>query len=142
MKERPNEFVESCRIKTGRMRTDAKWGNNGAFVVPGPERHRLFVIVSDQDGWEHCSVSLHNKARLPTWTEMCHIKDLFWPEDEIVVQYHPAKADYINFQSSTLHLWRPAGHDLIHPPYWMVGPKGVEDGLELLAGMFEKKRQP
>src|SRR3954463_6943988 len=100
MRERPSEFVEKYRISTGRFGSDARCGNNGAFVVPGPERHKLFCIVSDQDGWEHVSISLHNKARLPVWTEMCFVKDLFWDEDEVVIQYHPAKADYVNFQSS------------------------------------------
>jgi hypothetical protein len=124
------------------MRTDAKWGNNGAFVVPGPERHRLFVIASDEDGWEHVSISLHNEARLPTWTEMCYVKDLFWDEDEVVIQYHPAKADYVNFQSSTLHMWKPVGIELPRPPHTMVGPKGVEEGMGLLASMTGKKVKP
>jgi hypothetical protein len=121
------------------MATSAKWGNNGAFVVPGPERHRLFVIASDEEDWEHVSISLHNKARLPVWTEMCYVKDLFWDEEEVVIQYHPAKTDYVNFQSSTLHLWKPIGIELPRPRHTMVGPKNVEEGLGLLTSMYTKK---
>lgn len=34
-------------------------------------------------------------------------KDMFFKEDEIVVQYHPAKSEYVNNMPNCLHLWRP-----------------------------------
>jgi hypothetical protein len=139
MYPKPSEFLEQYRIKTGRFRSNPAWGNNGVFLLPGPERHKLYVIASDEMGWEHCSVSLAAKARIPLWSEMVYVKDLFWQEDEVVVQYHPAKADYINFQGSTLHLWKPIGSELPRPPHWMVGPKTVEEGLELMAEVTGRK---
>jgi hypothetical protein len=139
MRQPPSVFVEQHRMTTGRFRTTPAWGNNGAFLLPGPERHKLFCIVSDQEGWEHVSVSLASKARLPIWSEMCYVKDLFWGEDEVVVQYHPAKANYVNFQASTLHMWKPSSADLPTPPHAMVGPKSVEEGIELLASMMGRK---
>lgn len=139
MRSKPSDYLESCRVKTGRFKSDARYGNNGCFLVKGPERHKLFCIVSDMGGWEHVSVSLAGKARLPNWTEMCFVKDLFWNEDEAVVQIHPKKEDYINFQAVTLHLWRPADVELPLPPHTFVGPKNVEEGLDLLAQYTGRK---
>ena len=71
--------VEQYRIKTGRLASDASFGNNGAFVIP-LKGDTLTVIVSDQDGWDHVSVSL--QKRCPSWNEMCFIKDLFFDPEE------------------------------------------------------------
>ena len=51
---------------------------------------------------------------------MCFIKDLFFNEDETVVQYHPAKSDYVNNNPYVLHLWRPTDQDIPQPPTFMV----------------------
>lgn len=89
----------------------------GLFVVPFQGRD-LKVIASDDQGWEHVSVSLQN--RCPNWSEMSHIKDLFWNEDECVMQLHPAKSNYINFHPYCLHLWRPKADLIPMPPIMMV----------------------
>jgi hypothetical protein len=69
--------------------------------------------------WEHVSVSLlqvgRGFRRLPNWKEMCFVKDLFWEEEECVVQFHPAKADHINL-GEVLHLWRLVGEPFPMPP--------------------------
>ena len=67
------------------------------------------VVGTNEMGWEHVSVELYAR-RLPTWDEMCHIKDLFWNDDETVVQMHPDKAHYVNM-TEALHLWRPVNGD-------------------------------
>lgn len=139
MRQPPSEFVEQHRIRTGRFATTPQWGNNGAFLVPGPEHHKLFCIVSDQDGWEHVSISLARKPRIPTWAEMCYIKDLFWGEEECVVQYHPPKADYVSFEDTTLHLWKPVAVLLPRPPHTMVAPKNLDETLRLLETITGKK---
>jgi hypothetical protein len=112
----PNKY----RVTTGNLASDDSYGNNGffRFKVMGTWCR---CIVSD-GGWEHVSVSLEPK-RMPTWEEMCAIKDLFWDEDDVVVQYHPAKADYVNNHSRCLHLWRT--EDMPTPPSWMVGDKSL-----------------
>ncbi len=63
------------------------------------------VAGRNEEGWEHVSIALYTK-RLPRWDEMCYIKDLFWNEDEEVVQIHPKKSEYVNVVEA-LHLWRP-----------------------------------
>lgn len=71
--------------------------------------------------WEHVSVSLGH--RCPTWQEMSFVKDLFWDEEETVIQFHPPKSDYINVHPHCLHLWKPIGLKLPRPPSSTVGPQ-------------------
>ncbi len=94
-------------------------GMAGMFLIPNPlsslGRRRMGrgfeglirCVVHDGQGaggWEHVSASFDH--RCPTWEEMCLVKDAFWCEDEVAVQFHPAKADYVNRHPFTLHLWR------------------------------------
>ena len=92
---------------------------NGVFRIPLPNGDIAGVIVSNGGGWEHVSVSL--KGRCPRWQEMCYIKDLFWSEEEVVIQYHPQKSEYIDNHKNCLHLWRPIDVDIPTPPKGMVG---------------------
>lgn len=57
------------------------------------------------NGWEH--VSIDAKTRMPTWQEMCDFKDMFFYDEETVVQYHPKKSQYVNIAPYCLHLWKP-----------------------------------
>lgn len=59
--------------------------------------------------------------RCPTWGEMCFIKSLFWDDDDVVVQFHPAKKDHVNMHEFCLHLWRPLDQTIPTPPSLMVG---------------------
>ena len=79
--------------------------------------------TSDTGDWEHVSVHARQPKldgtvvqRTPTWDEMCHVKDLFWTDDEQVIQYHPAKFEYVNRHDHVLHLWRPIKADIPKPP--------------------------
>jgi hypothetical protein len=78
--------------------------NSGAFLVPC-KAAELRVIISDGGGWDHVSVSLSH--RCPTWEEMCFVKELFFKDEECVMQLHPAKDQHISFHNFCLHLWRP-----------------------------------
>jgi hypothetical protein len=97
---------------------------NGFFVVPGPvPGRRLKVIIGSDREWEHASVSVDGKTRhTPTWPEMCLVKDLVWLEEETVLQFHPPRAQYVNYHPGCLHLWRWLGGARPVPPPWMVGP--------------------
>ena len=80
----------------------------------------IFVFTKSL-GWEHLSISHKNKT--PSWDVMCEIKDIFFKEDEVCVQYHPKKEDYVNNHPHCLHIWRNYEQEFITPPYWMVGLK-------------------
>ena len=99
----------------------------GWFEIPSPtfptqDQHTLFVMAAPPDGeWQHISVSKRRKP--PTWAEMCYIKDLFFDENEVVVQFHPAKKDYVNFAKNCLHLWKWNAGEFPVPDPVLVGPK-------------------
>ncbi len=97
----------------------------GAIYFFSTEKGGVRVIASYGDGWEHVSVSL--QRRCPTWDEMCMVKDFFWGEEDTVIQYHPAKSEYINFHPFCLHLWRQMDTEIACPPKYMVGPDGGKD---------------
>ena len=107
-------------------------GMYGCFMVPIDERHSAECIVSSgtdpsckETGldWEHVSLKIRYrrtdgryKMRLPTWEEMQFIKEVFWKDDEAVIQIHPPKSDYVNTHPYVLHLWRPTDGQLRLPP--------------------------
>lgn len=81
------------------------------------------VIWSNGGGWEHVSVSPYAKRITPSWDDMCLIKDIFFKDEECVVQYHPPKSEYVNNMQNCLHLWRPMNQEMPMPPSIMVGVK-------------------
>jgi hypothetical protein len=57
---------------------------------------------------------------------MCAVKDLFWNDEDVVVQFHPAKSTYVNNHPGCLHLWRCTdGREFPTPPEILVGIKGL-----------------
>jgi hypothetical protein len=115
--------------------SDDSLGMNGLFVIPmSKSLHKVerwaVCMVSDGTGeatkdivpWEHVSLRIEQRhgtsvsSHTPTWEEMCAIKDLFWREDEVVMQLHPAKANYVNVHQNVLHLWRPRNQEIPLPP--------------------------
>lgn len=96
---------------------------NGMFEIKVQgEKWRL--VVSNGGEWEHVSVS--HKHKTPSWKVMNTIKDLIFEEDEVVMQLHPPKSEYVNNHDRCLHLWRPINQKIPTPPSWMVGIKGLE----------------
>lgn len=66
-----------------------------------------FRVMAGVDGdYEHVSVTVKGKKRIPTWYELCTIKDIFFYEDEECIQYFPKKAEYINVHEYCMHIWR------------------------------------
>ena len=123
------EVPEKYRISGGpeidpMYYSDESFGNNGAFCIllkSNGKARKFTLLASDGEDWEHVSVSLPD--RCPTWGEMTYIKDLFWGEDDCVVQYHPPKEDYINNHPYCLHLWRSIDKEMPKPRFELVGLK-------------------
>lgn len=118
--------VEGGRITTGSLRS-GPGERNGAFEIRHPASGQKFgfIISDDRDWkacnlsghpWDHVSVSCTTKKRLPTWTEMCWAKTLFFDDEETVVQFHPPKSKYVNDNPMVLHLWRFGGGETLLPP--------------------------
>jgi len=113
------------------MGSTAADGNNGAFDLESPEPGwRLAIICSDGEQWEHVSVHAYrgrlgdvSKMRTPNWREMAYVKDLCWDGDDVVMQLHPKKSEYVNNHPHVLHLWRPTHTPIPTPPSLLVGVK-------------------
>lgn len=64
------------------------------------------------NGYEHVSVSPKKRCNIPTWNDMCVLKDVFFGEEEEAYQIHPKKSQYVNHVENCLHLWKPIGHEI------------------------------
>jgi hypothetical protein len=116
--------AEGGRIRDGGpYSSDPEDGPNGAFFIFGPCGTMLKVIASGlydpvSAGWEHVSVSC--QRRIPNWTEMAFVKDLFWEDEELVLQFHPKKSQYKNLHPFCLHMWRWTKGEIPTPPLELV----------------------
>lgn len=122
---------EKYRVKTnahGHIGSTKSAGNNGQFIVPRTKSigyKSLMVQASDGGSWEHVSASLNGASRCPNWEEMCMLKNLFWDEEDFVIQMHVPIQDYVSHHPYCLHLWRKFGTNdyCDRPPSIFVGPK-------------------
>ena len=89
---------------------------NGFFImrINGTYTKILATTEVHEDGiWEHVSVSHLNKT--PSWDIMCKVKDMFFEDEEVVIQYHPKKSEYVNLHKHCLHMWRPVDREITVP---------------------------
>ena len=123
--------LDQYRLRDKEIAVSGGYGDsgNGCFrVYVGGKAFN--VIASNGGGWDHVSVSPNSKNRTtcPTWEEMCEIKDMFFYDEECVIEYHPAKSEYVNNHAYCLHLWKPNnGETIPTPPSEFVGVKGFVD---------------
>lgn len=105
--EEPQQLPSAHKMKRPTQgRNESAYGNDDYNGLNLFQRDKtvLRVICSNTHGWEHVSVS--TARRCPTWDEMCYIKHKYWPNDALVVQFHPPAAQYVNNHEFCLHLWR------------------------------------
>ena len=122
----------SSRITDGPLASSPEDGQNGAFHLESVEPGwMLFLIGSDSTDpdaeglpkWEHVSVHARrsDRVRTPTWKEMCQVKDRRWDAEDVVMQLHPRRSEYVNQHPHVLHLWRPKEAAIPEPPSIFVG---------------------
>jgi hypothetical protein len=119
-----SDRVERGRVVDGPL-VSRPGDDFGKFFVRTRLGVELCIIASSGSKdvpWEHVSVSTR-AARCPSWEEMCFVKDLFWEEEEVVMQLHPRKSQYVNCHPFCLHLWRPLLTTIPTPPPMTVGPR-------------------
>lgn len=124
----PNQY----RIRTGPMASDDSAGLCGAFQVLKQNKGKKYILtiiasngcdeIPSSKLWEHvsCYKSCYTKRFIPSWTDMCAVKALFWDDEDCVVQYHPPKSEYVNINPYVLHLWRPAETEISRPPKELI----------------------
>ncbi len=116
------KYPEKYRFSTKSFPSNAN--EPGSFLLRFKDKKKkewvnLLCIASDSYGWEHVSVSLINEC--PRWDHMCYVKDHFWDPEDVVIQYHPKKSEYVNTMKYCLHLWRPINLEISTPPPVLVG---------------------
>lgn len=120
MRAEPNIRLETYRIQGHPTLGNSEPGKNYGYF----ERWPLKIISSGSWegglGWEHVSVSCKN--RCPTWDEMCLVKEMFWSDDETVIQFHPKHSEYVNHHPYCLHLWKKIAEEHELPPRILTGP--------------------
>ena len=110
------EIAANERVNVGAKGFD---GFSGIVRLYG---YTATLIVSTGAGWEHASICPLKKNIIPSWEDMCKLKDIIWPEDEAVIQIHPIKEEYVNIMPNCLHLWRCIYKEMVLPPSCLVGP--------------------
>src|SRR3990167_1899538 len=129
--KKENPVLNKHRFRRGIYKTTDEDGTMGKFILRMVPSRPPMVILStgtqqtNINGklWEHVSVSMTN--RTPTWEEMCFVKNLFWEDEETVVQFHPKKSEYRNLHPYCLHLWKRVGEEFELPPAIAVAPEGT-----------------
>ena len=109
-----SEIKENFRINVAE---EGEKGFNANITMP---HWAGSLVCSVGAGWEHVSVAPYRNI-LPSWEDMCIIKDIFWNDDEAVIQIHPPKAEYVNNKRNCLHLWRCTYKEMVLPPSVLVG---------------------
>jgi hypothetical protein len=128
------EVVQQGRDTAGIFRSTPQNGANGRFVLVCPATGRMLLVLASSgadwtrcglpgEPWEHVSVSILGRThQTPAWPEMDFVRGLFWNDDETVIQFHPPRAEHINFHQGCLHLWKPP-YEVPLPPPQTIGPK-------------------
>lgn len=89
--------------------------NGGTATIRLQNWKGTVVWSIDEEGlskMEHVSVAPFNHKKMPSWDDMCKVKDMFWEDEDEVYQIHPKKSQYVNQIENCLHLWKPVGHEL------------------------------
>jgi len=120
-----DEIRQSKRVLINIVGID---GGNGWIALPTWQGS---VIWSNGAGWEHVSVSPEQKRIIPSWDDMCKIKEIFFRDDESVIQIHPPKDVYVDNMPNCLHLWRCTYKEMVLPPSCLVGIRKGQSIKEL-----------
>ena len=100
------EFLEKYRRRHPLNFPHSRGDYFGWFEIPSIKKGQTLFVMSNNmrsSSWSHVSVS--KKTQIPSWNEMCYIKELFFGKNKTVVQFHPKEDDYINISKNCLHLW-------------------------------------
>jgi hypothetical protein len=110
-----SEIVKDPRLRNVEMAMD---GFRADIHIGGWDGS---LIVSHGGGWNHASVSPYAKRIIPSWSDMCALKEMIWNDDETVIQIHPPKDQYVNNVPNCLHLWECYYKPMVLPPSVFVG---------------------
>lgn len=122
---RITDYLYYCQVSDGRGWEHVSISLHKIVRKTGKAFKNLHGMVGNPGGvYRHREIIYENQRveRCPTWEEMCYIKSLFWDDTDCVIEFHPAKADYVSCHPYCLHLWRPTDQAFPTPDPIMVGP--------------------
>lgn len=93
-----------------RAKVDPNIRSDFKFTINGKEKVRVAAVCNKDEGWEHVLYGHDEIERLPEWPEMVELKEMFWENNDIVIQVHPRRQDYVNDVPNVLHLWKKTGY--------------------------------
>jgi hypothetical protein len=100
-------------LASGKVWNHIDMGFMHCGLIKLPDCKTCSVVWNENEaGWEHVSISPKHKFTLPSWNDMCTLKDIFFNDEEEAYQIHPKKSEYVNFSENCLHLWKPKGHEI------------------------------
>lgn len=68
--------------------------------------------------WMH--VSLSRQSKLPSYADICRVKEEIIGKEKKAIQVHPPESEHVNIHPYCLHLWSPIGHDPL-PDFRIMG---------------------
>lgn len=121
---------EICK-KVENLLIDRVSNDGGCGVIFKLGKRFASVIWSTGGGWDHVSICPYKHSYTPSWDDMCKLKDMFFHDEEVVVQFHPSKSEYVNNMNNCLHLWCCTQIAMPTPPSIMVGIKDGQNQQEI-----------
>lgn len=110
--EPPNWCISRGKIGNGY----AYWGVRG-------KGHGLAIIISidtrEDEDWIHVSVS--RKSRVPSYEDLCLVKQDFIGDDREAYQKFPKASEHVNTHPYCLHLWSPLDGRKVTPDFRIAG---------------------
>lgn len=71
----------------------------------GRSLHVIVSVATELDGLHWLHVSVSHPIRLPKWSELREVKDLFIGRERKAMQVLPPSSQYVNLHPRVLHLW-------------------------------------
>ena len=100
------EIMDNPNVRT----TACKSGVLLGFVIlqksGKPLDYSLIIDDNKVGRIEHASINCLVHNHLPTWEELCELKDIVWFDEEECYQVFPKKSQYVNFAKNCMHIWR------------------------------------
>lgn len=124
MKSDISHLEKFRHTKPGTSMSSNEGDRFGVFYIPNARTQFIIIMDDGTDhgdgkptGWAHVSLRAkdYSGEREPTWGEMCWAKQLFWEDEEAVMQIHPPKSEFINTHPNVLHLWSPVNGEIPRP---------------------------
>ena len=88
----------------------------GYCKLPQAKRCSLLISYSEGNEMDHVSVSPMNRFTVPTWEDMCALKEICFCPEEDCYQVHPKQSEYLHGVGdleNVLHIWHPVNNRTI-----------------------------